>query len=161
MDMILSDGSCVIVDSEDYLRVCNFNWRVHKDHGAVYARIGTNSGGVKRTVRLHQVILQYCFPLVVDHINGNGLDNRKENLRLCTNTENIRNAQRKPKGASSYRGVHFSKNTRKWCAKIRNGGEAIILGYFDDEREAAIAYDLAAKQYHGEFATTNNIDCGR
>ena len=93
--------------------------------------------------------------LVCDHINHNGLDNRKQNLRNCTITQNNANS-RSARGASSkYKGVSRNKKRKKWAAYIKKGKKQTRIGFFEDETEAAIAYDKAAKKYHGEFANLN------
>ena len=94
--------------------------------------------------------------LYVDHINHNGLDNRKVNLRLATHAENIRNARRpKINKSSKYRGVCYSKHNKKWRATILVNHKKKHLGYFRDEKEAGKAYDKAAKLYYKDFAILN------
>jgi hypothetical protein len=94
--------------------------------------------------------------MVIDHINHNGLDNRKANLRLATAADNARNA-RYPKAntSSRYRGVWYNKQTRKWRAQILVDGKRKQIGYFEREMDAARAYDVAAKKFHGHFAVLN------
>lgn len=94
--------------------------------------------------------------LVVDHINHNGLDNRRRNLRIVTakqNSWNMRSA--KGRGTSNYKGVGWVKNKRKWRASISIDNKPKHLGYFEDEKKAAAAYDKAAKEHRGEFAVLN------
>jgi hypothetical protein len=96
--------------------------------------------------------------LVVDHINHDGLDNRRANLLLCTFAENCRNTRRTARATSIYKGVHWHKGTQKWAAAIRFENKTYHLGYFDDECAAAKAYDKAARKFHGKFASLNLQD---
>ena len=94
--------------------------------------------------------------LVVDHINRNSLDNRRANLRLATHDENARNRVKINKKCSSiYKGVCWNKHHKKWQGQIQVQRKSMHLGYFDDELDAARAYDAAAEKYHGEFACLN------
>ena len=97
---------------------------------------------------------------MVDHINRDKLDNRRENLRLCNMTESNRNRgpihfKHSSSITSKYKGVHWSKN--KWRATIEVNGKKIYLGFFDNEQDAAIAYNEAAKKYFGDYAYLNEI----
>jgi len=93
--------------------------------------------------------------LVVDHIDRDGLNNRKSNLRLCTNAENIRNAGKRGKGFSKYKGVSRHTRGKKWTAVIQLNKKTYFLGYFENEIDAARAYDKKAKELHGQFACLN------
>ena len=106
---------------------------------------------------MHREIIPLPDHLVADHINHNGLDNRKANLRPATRAQNNYNRLAiKRKGATSkYKGVAWKKEYKKWNAQIYFKGECIFLGYFKEEKQAAKAYDKAAKEYHGEFASLN------
>jgi hypothetical protein len=94
--------------------------------------------------------------MVVDHINHNGLDNRKVNLRFATRAENARYARKtKNKFSSNYKGVHYIKRAKRWRTMITFEDKTIYIGQFRDEISAAKAYDRAAKKYFGEFACLN------
>lgn len=96
---------------------------------------------------------------ICDHINHNGLDNRKANLRLATHRQNLCNRRNTAlKAASRYRGVSLHKNTKRWTARIKVYGKTKYLGLFDDEIDAAKAYDAAARRFHGVFASLNFPD---
>ena len=94
--------------------------------------------------------------LVVDHINHNGLDNRKANLRIATRAQNSRYSKKtKNKFSSNYKGLYFHRLERRWRVRITENGRTRYVGQFKDEIEAAKAYDRAARKYHGEFASLN------
>jgi hypothetical protein len=93
--------------------------------------------------------------LLVDHRNTNGLDNRRSNLRLATYSQNNCNKAKRKNTSSRYVGVCFNKQLKRWGAYIKPQGKKIFLGYFDNEIDAAHAYDAAARKYHGEFARLN------
>ena len=101
---------------------------------------------------MHRLIMDAPEGFDVDHINGDQLDNRRSNLRICKHHENCRNTRSKGFGASSFKGVCWNKPQKKWVAKIRVHPRRICIGYFNDEMEAAWAYDMYSYKYHGEFA---------
>ena len=105
---------------------------------------------------MHREILGLTDPKIQgDHIDGNGLNNQRYNLRTATHTQNQRNRKNFIKGTSKYKGVSLNKKNKKWIVRIRNGGKQIYLGHFLDEIEAAKKYDEMAKIYHKEFAYIN------
>lgn len=110
-------------------------------------------------VWMHREILKPPVTLEVDHINHNGLDNRKANLRPATHRQNQCNRRNNSKNTSSiYRGVSFHKKTKRWTARIKTNGYTKYLGLFKDQAAAARTYDLVAKKYHGQFAVLNFKD---
>jgi hypothetical protein len=133
----------VIVDTDDYERACKIKWRLHPDNYA-FSRVRG------RTVYLHRMINRTPEGMDTDHINGNGLDNRKRNLRSCTRAQNMWNAAVR-KSSATLRGAHFYKRHQKWKSAIRVNYKQIHLGYFATAKEAHAAYVKAAKEHHGEF----------
>ena len=108
---------------------------------------------------MHRQILNAPAYMLVDHINGNGLDNRKANLRLATGVQNGYNRRKTRKRTwSKYKGVTFDKRRKKWQAKIVVNGRKQYLGSFNNQLDGARAYDRAARKYHGEFAALNFAD---
>ena len=152
----LSKGKYAIVDDEDYEELTKHKWCTRKQGRTFYAVRNIPTGSGKwRVIKMHSTILGTLPGQEVDHVNGEGLDNRKSNLRFCTHAQNCMN-QRPPQGCSSvYKGVHWHKSGGKWRAQIRLAGRRYHLGYFTDEIAAARAYDSAAMKYFGEFARLN------
>lgn len=152
----LTQGKETIVDDEDYEELNKFKWCI----GSVGYAIRRESSKINKdrpTIYMHKYIFNNPNT-IIDHINGNTLDNRKCNLRICTKSENRRNSK-KPKNAktSKYKGVYFFKDSKKWRARIRVLDKLIDLGLHINEIDAAKAYNEAAIKYFGEFAKLNNI----
>jgi hypothetical protein len=148
----LSQGMRVMVDNEDYKELNKYNWYAVKGLNTFYARrsLPTATGG-KGSVRMHRIIMQTPEDMDTDHIDGNGLNNQKENLRLCTRSENLMNQRRNRNNTSGYKGVNWNKRDKKWMSQIKVEGKQIHLGYFSGKEEAYKAYCEASKKYHGEF----------
>ena len=144
----------VYIDGESFEKINKYTWYIQK--------IGKNYYVASRTsgkfVYMHRLIMGYPENKCIDHINGNGLDNRIENMRICTHAENQRNQRiQKPK-SSKYKGVYFNKQYKKYMSKIMINNKTINLGIFDNELDAAKAYNEAALKYHGEFACLNEVE---
>jgi hypothetical protein len=146
------------VDPADYKRLRKYEWLVMKSRNSYYSlRIKPGKkGGSESQIYMHKEILKVPKGMVVDHINRDSMDNRIANLRAATHSQNMCN-KRKCSGAtySKYKGIHWHKLHRKWKAAITFEKKRIYLGSFDNEIDAAKAYDEAAKKYHGEFACLN------
>ena len=153
----LGEGEWTIVDQKDYYLLRAFKWIAYGSGYNLYAvRNKKISPNGTKTVRLHREIMNAPAGLLVDHKNGNSLDNRRDNLRLATHFQNSCNARKsKSNFTSQYKGVQFRKKKNRWIAVIYYHQKAIWLGTFKSEIEAAKAYDAAAKKYHGEFARLN------
>lgn len=149
----LTQDKFAIVDAEDYDRLCKNKWHASKEGQTYYAK---RKRSYKR-ISMHRVILSAPPGLEVDHINHNGLDNRKSNLRLCTHAENNRNRRpcTRPNQGSKYKGVSFIKKANLFVAAIRCNGKYYHLGRFKNETDAAKAYDKKAKELFGEFSYLN------
>jgi hypothetical protein len=147
----LTQGKIAIVDAEDFERLNRYRWCACKCKGTYYA-VRVEHG---RTVRMHREIMRAPKGMLVDHADHNGLNNRKSNLRLCTNAQNSYNQQANANGTSRYKGVSWHKCSRKWSARVRCDGKFYNLGDYKDEIEAAKAYDRKARELFGEFACLN------
>lgn len=150
----LTRGLVAIVDDEDFDRLRVYRWHaaVSQKNRTAYAR--RNEG--TRKIHMHRVILQAPPSTLVDHVNSNGLDNTRGNLRLCTRAENCRHCRKsvRPK-LSRFKGITWNKAAGKFQATIRLNRVSHYLGLFTSELAAAQAYDAAARQLHMTFALTN------
>lgn len=157
-ELALTKGQVATVDAEDYERLSKFKWYAawHPFSKTFYVQRATRLDGHRTTISMHREILRITDPRIqVDHRDHNGLNNRRENLRVCSSAENNRN-QRKRSGCSSrYKGVCWYRRDGLWKAYIRSDGRVVHLGYFSSEEDAARAYDAAARKAFGEFALTN------
>lgn len=155
----LTKGLIAFVDEEDFEFLSQFNWQAEHRGNTAYAR-----GGIdcikRRTIKayMHRLIMKADNGQFVDHRDGNGLNNQKSNLRICSRAENNRNIVSKGK-TSKYLGVDLAgrPKNRRWRAAICHNGRRKHIGHFDTEIEAAIAYNQHALLLHGEFANLNKF----
>ena len=144
----LGNGLFAIVDAADYDRLRKYRWCATRRGRNVYA-VSSENG---RTVSMHRMLMKPRRGYVVDHIDGNGLNNRRCNLRVCTPAQNL--ANKAPRGGSSqFVGVYRYRD--KWGANVTRRGKCYYVGTFDDEVEAAKARDRKAYELHGEYAYLN------
>jgi hypothetical protein len=154
----LTKGQIAIVDPDDYERLSKYKWSA-SEHGKTWYAVRREylkETRTKLTIYMHREVIEIPQGMVVDHINRNGVDNRKRNLRAATYSQNNFNkGKRNVKCRSKYTGVSWQKPLEKWRASITFSGKWMHLGYFEQEVEAAKAYDEAARKYHGTFAALN------
>jgi hypothetical protein len=153
----LGEGKFTIVEPGDFYEVNRFNWCAKENGPRTYAvRLVGDSHNRTKILSMHREIMGAPAGMLVDHRNRDTLDNRKENLRLATHSQNQFNkGKTSRKTTSRFIGVFFVKYSGRWVARTTVEGKRIWLGRFDNEIEAARVYDEAAKKYHGEFAQLN------
>lgn len=150
----------VLIDDDDYPLIKDFVWHIQKDKGNFYARCNVKINGKYKSPKMHRVIMGVSdnpHPHI-DHANGNGLDNRRINLRKATIAENSRNVGANSRSVTGYKGVSlYTKNQRAgfYAVRLRKDGKNHFGGYFTDVILAAKKYDEMAKLHHGEFAYLN------
>ena len=155
----LGQGLFALVDPKDFYWLNNFQWCAKGNSRRIYAVRFDNNCDKGRTISMHREIMDAPKGILVDHKNRNSLDNRRDNLRLATHSQNQFNKEKTERKTSSrFIGVYFDKQRQKWAARIRINGKIKHLGYFDNEEDAARAYDAAALKYRGEFARLNFND---
>ncbi len=146
-----------LVDDEDYERVSVSVWHARRDYSTTQdlwyvQRHIRRPSGIRGTERLHSFILTTSSR--IDHIDGNGLNNQKSNLRIASNSQNMANS-RVRRHTSRFKGVSFYKRYGSWHVEIQCNKVRHSIGYFANEVDAALAYDSAAVEYFGAFARTN------
>lgn len=144
-----------MVDDDDYARVSAVNWYI-TGHGYAYSE-KVLSGKTSKILMTHFIMGKPEKGFVVDHINRNRLDNRKDNLRFCTLAQNNMNRKMQKNNTSGYTGVFWHKPAKKWQVFICIDKKQTHVGIYADKKEAALAYNEAAKEHYGEFARLNVI----
>ena len=150
----LAKGLCTLVDDDDFALVSAYPWHITSS-GYVAGKVIID--GAQKLVYLHRFLLNAPPGQVVDHINGDRLDNRQDNLRLVTRAQNQWN-RKVQRNRSGYKGVSWHRRKRKFYARIQANGQRYNLGYFDTAEEAAQAYDDAARRLFGEYARLNGVN---
>ncbi len=148
----LTRGKVALVDEEDFDELNKYKWSAFKHRNTFYAVRNVRG---KPLLRMHRVIMGDVKGVIYDHINGDGLDNRKSNLRIATAQQNNMNRIPRKGCSSKYKGVSWNKPNKKWLCILGHNYKNTYLGSFDDEEECARAYDKKAKELFGEFARLN------
>ena len=149
----LTKGLSALVDDEDYEFLSQWKWCARISGNHCYAmRSEKDLNGRPRYIYMHRVVNQTPHGLLTDHVDGDGLNNTRANLRSATNAQNSRNVRRHKDSASPYKGVYRNQKLGKpWYAKIMIANRQVVLGFFDSEEDAMRAYETAAAQSFGEF----------
>lgn len=147
----LTKGYEAIIDAADAPLVEGYAWKAFVDTRRVYATTEIGGRKNKTAIRMHRLIMDAPDGLDVDHIDHNGINNRRHNMRLCTRSENLQNQRRRLDNTSGFKGVNFYKRTGRWRAYIMRDGKERHLGYFDTPEDAYAAYCSASKVLHGEY----------
>lgn len=153
----LTQGKFALVDDEDFDYLNQWKWFAIKNKHTFYAVRHDNKPESKRKlIRMHRFILgETCQEILIDHKNGNGLDNQRNNIRRCTQAQNARNRRNQKNNVSGVKGVRQVPGSGRWMARIRKDGVSNYLGMFDTKEAAGIAYDIAASRLHDDFARPN------
>jgi len=155
----LTKGEFAQIDDEDFNKTSCFKWycskRPHTNYAARVQYSTENGIRKKRTIYLHHFIKGASTP--TDHIDNNGLNNQKCNLRDATQRQNMYNLSLSPKNKTGFKGVYFSNHRKKFCSTIRCGGKVRYICGEDTAQAAAIKYDEAATRFFGGFAKTNRM----
>ena len=159
MRISLTQGKYALVDDEDYRWLNLFRWHAQRTPKGDYYAFTTIDG---KAMQMSRLLMDTPDGMICDHSNHATLDNRRDNLRNCTNAENVRNQRPRNNTSSKYKGVTWYDRDRKWLAQIMINNKQKHLGYFDNEVYAARVYNAAAQRLHGEFACLNEIiDIGK
>jgi hypothetical protein len=153
----LTKGYMTIFDSSDVELAKSGCWLAMPTKRSVYAaRFQTVGKGKRELVSFHRSAISASAGLDVDHIDGDSLNNKRDNLRPATRSQNARNSRSSKGSSSQFKGVSWNKRQRKWVSRIMVRGKTINLGTFDNERDAGRAYDIAAERFHSSFARPNS-----
>jgi hypothetical protein len=151
VEITLTRGQVALIDAEDYDKVKGYKWKsIHMCKGD-YAYTQSRYHGQHRIIYMHKLLMDVPDGMVIDHINHIGTDNRKNNLRVCTVSQNNMNRS----SSGQYKGVSFRKDLSKWHARICKDKKCYHIGFFPTPEDAAHAYDREAQILHGDFALLN------
>lgn len=150
----LTKGQWSWIDEEDYPSVSRFKWCANEKECGTYAVTYVRGYGY---LTLHSFLMQPPPGKVVDHIDGDSLNNRRSNLRVVTQSQNLMNKRVRRNTVLRFKGVNWDKSRGKWMVKVQKEREVIWIGRFDDEIDAALAYNEAARIHFGEYARLNSI----
>ena len=157
----LTQGKVALVDDEDYEYLNQWKWCLRGTGlGKFYAIRGFSKSkkSNKGSISLHRQLMKPEKGYVIDHLDGNTLNNQKHNLRICTQSQNCSNQKISKSNTSGYKGVIYSQPSNKYYARITFNKKFLHLGSYIDPKDAARAYNEAAIKYHGEFANLNKIE---
>lgn len=152
--IFLTQNQVALVDNSDFEELNKYKWFANKRGNSFYALRTSkkDKNGKVKTILMHRVIMSDPVGFDIDHIDNNGLNNQKKNLRVCTHAQNTRNRGIQKNSTSKLKGVTWNKTGNKWQAQIRVDGKYIYIGLFEDKQKAYEAYCQACVKYHGEYS---------
>lgn len=150
----LTQGYTAIIDAADVPLVEGYEWNAFLSKHTTYVRRRTSVGGKLRNVWLHRVIAQTPDGLDTDHVDGDGLNNTRGNLRIVTSSQNQCNQRRRDCNTSGHKGVSWYKRNQQWRVQIAVNNRKTHIGYFPNIDDAVAAYEKASMEFHGEFGRT-------
>lgn len=153
----LTQGKIALADDEDYEKLNRYKWCAIKGRYTFYAQRSCISKGKANTIKMVHSILPPPPGMEIDHKDGNGCNNQRDNIRICNRSQNQANSSSYI-GFSRHKGIHWCPKDKKWMSRIQVDGQRVYLGYFSSEKEAALVYNAAALKYFGEFARLNTIN---
>ena len=156
----LTHGFLATVDDEHYQYISQYKWRAkieRRSDGSIRTVYAQRNISHKKTEFMHRLIIEANNGMQIDHIDGNGLNNTMQNLRVCTASDNMHNQRAQVGGSSTFKGVVWHKQARKWQAQIKVNGKKKYLGIFASDIDAAAAYNSAAVEHFGDFAHINLV----
>ncbi len=154
----LTKGYFAMVDDADFKWLSSVKWHSKVKRNTVYAERTFFENGKKVTLKMHRAIMSVTDKDVfIDHRDGNGLNNSRDNLRVCTNSQNIMNAGSYAGSSSRFKGVYRIEKTNKWLSNISVNGRLTHIGLFENEEDAARNWNKFAKEHRGEFAKLNDV----
>lgn len=171
----LTQGKIALIDRRDYPEIGRHRWSAaHRDLNWYASRSIRNSEGELHAIYMHRAIMQTPVGVEIDHVNGDGLHNTRDNLRVCTHGNNTCNTGLRADNSSGFKGVYRVKKTGRFAACVRLNGRNLYQGGYATAEEAARAYDAAAREHFGKFARLNfplqyanpvahgeRVNCGR
>ena len=153
----LTRGAVAIVDDKDYEKLSKHRWYYNQGYAL---RAITLDSGNQAWIKMHTAIMGKIKGLEIDHINGDRLDNRKENLRHVTHLQNVQNKASDKNTSSQYKGVHWCKERKRWKSQIAIDGKHYHLGLYRNEKDAAYVYNVWAEYFFGAYARLNTVTEG-
>lgn len=153
----LTQGFEAIVDDEDYDFLMQWKWHICRGSHIYAMRNSAPINGKRTHILMHRVLCKTPDGFDTDHINGNGLDNRRSNLRAVSRSQNMWNRLPNKNGGSLHKGVHWHKQHSKWVASIQINRKRRHIGLFENEHDAAAAYTAAAERHFGEYSHTKGV----
>ncbi len=155
-EVSLTQGYVALVDDGDYDWAMQYKWQVRRCGTKLYAsRCTPGNPSERRTLYMHRELLNPIRGILCDHVDGDGLNNQRENLRAATRSQNGANAGMRPNNTSGFKGVGWQSRLGKWRARLKIGRRSLHLGLFDNPMDAARLHDRRARELFGAFAQVN------